>query len=274
MGRFSQLETGGLDEGSESGSSKPRLTPREKRALAGVDEHAPQYDSQYYLSQAEKLLYAGHFDKALRKYSRAAEQSGANVDCWIGQILCLSLLGRSTEAQNWARRALELFPEDTRLISLQGLAYAQSGTVQRGLACSDFALSKGSADPLCFLVRGMILELAENTNSKPVLDKAIELRPPHDFRVPLLLGMFLMNSRRQSKALEYLEMATREAPSNDLCWERLGEAYGRLGMGSRAAEAFRQALQINPANQPASHGLAAVTNSSVVTRLMRRIFGR
>jgi tetratricopeptide (TPR) repeat protein len=178
------------------------------------------------------------------------------------------------EAQNWSRRALEIFPEDARLISLQGLAYAMAGTVQRGLACSDFALSRQGNDPLTWMVRGLILELAENPNSAPCLHKALEVRSPHDWRIALLIGMILMNLNRQGKALEYLEIATKEAPGNDLCWERLGEACGRLGLGSRAAEAYRTALQINPSNQKASQGLASVTNSSVIVRLMRRLFRR
>jgi tetratricopeptide (TPR) repeat protein len=203
MGRFSQLETGGLDEGADSGGAKPALTIREKRALANSEESAPSYDAAYYQAEAEKLLYSGQFEKALRKYSRAAQQSKSTVDCWIGQILCLCLLNQTREAQNWSRRALELFPEDPRLISLQGMAYAMAGSVQRALACSDFALSKGQPDSLCFLIRAMILELAENSNSRAVFDKAMELRQANDYKVPLLIGLFLMNHRRPSKAIDY-----------------------------------------------------------------------
>jgi tetratricopeptide (TPR) repeat protein len=274
MGRFSQLETGGLDGSAEPADADSGLSLREKRARESEDASAPLYDAAYYLAEADRLLYSGQFDKALRKFSLAAQQSQIAVEAWVGQVLCHCLLGRTTEAQNWSRRALELFPEDARLISLQGLAYAVGGTVQRGLACSDFALSKTGTDSLTFLVRGMILELAENPNSRACFDKAIELRTGNDWRIPLLIGMILMNVRRHGKALEFLEMAARESPGNDLAWERLGEVCGRLGMGARAAEAYRTALQINPSNQAAGHGMAAITNSSMIARLMRRLFKR
>lgn len=279
MGRFSKLETHAPQTPAPQPGGRPvvpegfgtRRTPKpDPAAQAG-----PDYDARHYLSEADRHFYRGEYEKALRMYSRAIQSDRTAVDGWLGQVRCLLEMKQAKEAMVWVRRALELYAEDPRLISLQGLAYAQNGMVDRGLSCSDYALGRAGvnvSDPLVWIARGAILSLGDSRNADICFGKAMEMRARDDWRTPMTLGLLLLSQKKWARAVEFLEAAVHVEKCNDYLWERLGYARERLGLGQAAHEAYEAALHLNGANRAAQDGLARLRQSSVWGRLMRRLF--
>jgi tetratricopeptide (TPR) repeat protein len=193
MSRFSKLETG---DGIAPKSDAPAIGQRRggDRAARNAAQQTDDvvYDHAYYQAEGDRLFALGSFEQALRVYSRAIQSEAAQVNPWVGQVLCLLMMGQAKEAMVWVKRALELFPEEARVIALQGSTYAHQGMVQRGIGCSDAALAKNGSDPLVWVLRGEVLSMAENSNAQFCFEKALEMRPSSDAS-----GRWLLSISRQ-----------------------------------------------------------------------------
>lgn len=274
MGRFSKLETGAAAQPqapTEGTHEFPRVRKkREDSAPAG-----PDYDQGHYQSEADKLYFEGEYQKALRLYSRGMTVDQSSIDPWIGQVLCLVELKQNREATMWVLRALELFPEEPRLISVQGLTYALTGTTKRALACSDYAMTKQSSDPaFVWAIRGQILSLADNANANFCYDKAMEVRQKDDWRTPMRIGLWLLNEKKWSRAAEFLDEAVQLNQRNAFLWKKLGYARERLGLTQPALECYNAALHLNADDREADHALARLAGTSLPERLWRRLFSK
>ncbi|MCX7017439.1 MAG: hypothetical protein NTY46_00285 [Candidatus Sumerlaeota bacterium] len=169
--------------------------------------------------------------------------------------------------------AAELFPEEARIISLQGAVYASQGMTQRALGCSDYALSLGGFEPLIWVLRGIILSLADNSNAAACFSKAMEIRSADDWLTPMRIGLHLLREKKWQSSAEHLHAAAEISKSNDYLWERLGYANEALSLTNSAVEAYRAALQINSTNARAEAGLRRLCNTPFFTRIFRRILG-
>ena len=273
MSRFSKLETGAT---AVPKSDAPAIGQRRDRAARNAAQPTDEmvYDHAYYQAEGDRLFALGSFEQALRVYSRAIQSEAAQVTPWLGQVLCLLMMGQAKEAMVWVKRALELFPEEARVIALQGSTYAHQGMVQRGIGCSDVALQKSSTDPLVWVLRGEVLSMAENRNAQFCFVKAMEMRAAGEARIPMLIGQLLFKQRKWALAAEYLTTAVGESPRNETAWVALGQAREKLGADEAAFTAFETALQLNPQNQAAETGKSRLSHTPLLLRLARRLFGR
>lgn len=274
MGRFSKLETGTpasphADE-SSVGEAKARVTRKRSEESAGPPA---DYDQGHYLSEADKYYFTGEYQKALRQYSRAMQVDQSAIDPWIGQVLCLIELKQYREAMMWALRGLELFPEEPRLIAVQGLTYALNGTIKRGLACSDYAISRpGASSGFVWALRGHVLSLADSANSTFCFDKAMEVRQKDDWRTPMRIGLLLLQEKKWSRAAEFLQVATESNPRNGFLWKQLGLANEKMGLVQPALEAYQAALHLNANDRDADAAIRGLTSTGLPTRVWRRLF--
>ena len=282
MGRFSKLETEGkkgqepADVQDDGPLGLPKVKTRPKLATGGgTPAESADYDQGHYLSEGDKYYYDGEYQKALRYFSRAMQVDQSSVEAWIGQVKCLVVLKQYKEASIWVLRGLELFPEDPRLVSLQGLTYALNGTIKRAIGCSDYAMSRPTpATAFIWAVRGHILSLADNQNAAFCFDKAMEVRDKEDWRTPLEIGLLLLHERKWSRAVSFLQIAAQANQKNRFLWKKLGYANERLGLGQAAHEAYTAALHLNAGDREAEHALRNLTTTSLPIRLWRRLTGR
>jgi len=280
MGRFSKLETGssGKPDSSPSNSESPVGLPRVKSRpdLPVSQGQTPaDYDQGHYLAEGDTLFYQGEYQKALRYFSRAMQVDQSSVESWIGQVKCLIEMKQYKEASIWVLRGLELFPEDPRLVSLQGLTYALNGTVKRAIGCSDYAISRPvPATAYVWAVRGHILSIADNQNAAFCFDKAMEVRAKEDWRTPMEIGLLLLAERKWSRAVEFLQCAVQANQKNRFLWKKLGYASERLGLNTAAHEAYTAALHLDAGDREAAHALRNLTSTSLPVRLWRRLTNR
>ncbi len=138
MDRFSQLEFG--DAVPEGGKS-----PGE-----------PVRDAGYFYKEATKYWLAGDYEVALRNYSRVLERNNTVFEAWAGQVLMLIELYEYREADMWADKALELFPEHPELLALKAVASARDAKRQQATAYSDNSVGKESLTSRVWLARAEI----------------------------------------------------------------------------------------------------------------------
>jgi superkiller protein 3 len=273
MGRFSKLETGAgaaPDKDPDEGPFGLRTRVRGKAAessTASID-----YDQGHYQSEGDRFFYAGDYQKAMRAYSRAMQVDHSAIDPWVGQVLSLVRLKQYREAAMWALRATELFPEDARLSSLQGLTLALTGARQRAIACSDFAMARpNGGTAFTWAVRGQILAHSENPNAAFCFEKVLETRDPGDWQIMALVGDFLISEKKWARAIEFLKPAVEANPGNAWLWKRLGYANEQLAFTQTAMAAYRSAQEINPNDREASESIRRLATTSLPTRLWRRL---
>ena len=258
MGRFSRLERG--------------EKPEEKLDQELLEKATERYDQPYFIEQADDLYFTGQYEKALRFYSRALKLDNSQKYPWVGQILCLLEMNQTKEAELWANRGLDIFPEDTSLISLQAVSYAHRGMVKRALGSSDYALQKGATE-FTWIARGEVLLLAHNKNSRFCFDKALEMAAADDWKTPIRIGMIYRRHKVYSRAITMFENATQINVKNYYLWYLLGQCYQKVGFNRKAIEAFEKAVEFGPEFRTAEDALVKAAHRSLFRRLFSRLFG-
>lgn len=273
MGRFSKLETHAGEEPEKDPDEGPfGLRNRVRPKPTADDAPGTDYDQGHYQAEGDRHFYLGDYKMAMRAYSRAMKVDHSAIDPWVGQVLSLVRMKQYREAAMWALRAVELFPEDARLASLQGLTLALTGARQRAISCSDYAMSRPNGGcAFCWAVRGQILSHAENPNATFCFDKVKELRAGNDWQILAQVGEFLLTEKKWARALEFLKAAIEINPANPWLWKRLGVANEQLAFTQPALDAYNTALEMNPNDREAQDCIQRLTTVPLHTRLWRRL---
>ncbi|MGD2175485.1 MAG: hypothetical protein PVJ27_08785, partial [Candidatus Brocadiaceae bacterium] len=147
---------------------------RENRPDEGArsETGTPARDAAYFRAAGDAEFRLGLYESALRAYSRALEQDGTVFVCWLGQVRSLLALGEYEEADLWADKALELFPEHPDLLSAKALAAVRRGLVPRAMAYSDNALSREGVSPFVWLCRGEVLTVRGSSMAEHCFEQA------------------------------------------------------------------------------------------------------
>lgn len=265
MGRFSKLER-------ETQDALAREKAREKKKVEAPEpSEFDEYDAPYYIKEADDAFFTGRFRNALQLYSRAISIDNSLHYPWIGQIYCLINLKQLKEADLWASRALELFPEDSVVLSLRASLYASRGMYKRALNTSDYAISRKGASAHSYLSRGYVLLEADNKNTHFCFTKALELAKPGDWKIPMHIGMIYFRKKMYARALEFFQTACGNNIKNYYLWHHLGYCYEKLGLGQKALKAYEHSINHNPDFKPARKGYERVCHSSFLGRLFRRL---
>jgi tetratricopeptide (TPR) repeat protein len=254
MRRFSRLEFG--DKGDE-GAGKPACNGEEIR------------DAEYFHEQAMRYRLAGDFEVALRNYSRALEQNHTFYPGWLGQILMLIELNELKEADVWADKALEMFPEHPELLAVKAMAYARDGRPEKATAYSDNSITKENVTSLVWLARAEVLLNRKSNIAQNCISKALSAAGEDMAMVQLQAGRLLNRKGDCAGALQYLRAVVDELPKSALAWYELGLAQARLGR-PEAGMSFEQAIKLHPNWQPAEDAMSKFENRG----FFLKFFGR
>lgn len=254
MNRFSSLEFDDTDRSSK----------RENRS------GEPIRDAAYFYRQAELSWLNGDWELALRNYSRALEQNRAMFEAWSGQVMMLIELGEYPEAQVWADKALEMFPEHPELLAEKAIACARDEKPEKAMAYSDNAVSKEKLTWRVWLRRAEVLMRRRSRLAEDCVSKARALASGSTNLVNLEAGRVLSGGGRYSAAIEYLDRAVRDFPKSALAWYELGRCQSQLGF-SEARASLEQALYLRPDWDCALREMKKAGGRG--RRLWRRVFG-
>jgi len=255
MGRFDKLELKSTEAGAEQ-----------------VQQHRTARNDPAWKEQAVEERRSGHYENALRMYSRALEDDKSQVDCWLGQVQMLVMLDEAVEADLWSRKALELFPGNGDLMAGRAQAMRRTGDTPQAMGLSDGSLKGAGQSAYRWMVRGELMAATKRDTDRHCFDKAVQI--DHDWLVPLEIAGIYMELGFPSRALERIRAAVEQAPDRSHPWYVQGQVEQALGLNAAATRSWQHCLDICPGHLDAERGLIELqTGGWSVRGLWRRVFG-
>ena len=156
-----------------------------------------------------------------------------------------------------ATRALKTAPNDVQVLTLEGLAWKESGQERKALAVFHRVLEL-SPDYLAALEAAAQLEYAAGSDRAiPLLDRLLKLRPSEPTARAMRAVMAWKHHDCVTAVLNF-EQSRPVIASEPEALEEFGGCLVRLEKLESAAEVFRQLVTKNPASRRARYSLASV----------------
>src|SRR3954452_15381724 len=201
--RFHKLE---LEDAQQDQPPKlgPASAPQQQQQHAAGTWQALQGEEQlrdetHWMRMADRQRRTGHYEDALRYYSRAVELNRATVAGWVGQVQMLIALGEYPEAELWARKALELFRSHAELTAARAQAMCRRGDLKSAQPACDAALAQPGLSAYPWVVRGEVMLARRESAEQHCFDKAVQLA--NDWLVLIEIALVYQLYKRHAKAL-------------------------------------------------------------------------
>lgn len=227
-------------------------------------------DAGFCLEEGRNAFADADFQLALRWFGRVLEYDAQCIPAWLGQVQSLIEAGNFKEANVWADKALERFPEAPGLLAAKAVALARMGRVNDAMPFSDAATERGLNDPYVWLARGDVLLAARRREVQDCFNRATQLAPG-DWWIHWMMGRVYLFWQRVAPALKSGRDAAALAPERFVVWLLCGQCQAQLGLRTAAEQAFHQTLALRPDCQPANTGLQALQNGSPLGRAWSRV---
>jgi len=254
IARFDKLE---LPEDD----SRPRTGPVAPAAAAA------EKDAAHWLRLADEQRRAGSHESALRFYSRSLEVDRTAVTGWLGQVQMLVQLGEYPQAETWAKKALEVFPQHAEILAAAAQARCRMGALPGALEHSDGSLARPGESAYRWLVRGEILLAQKARGDDHCFDKACAI--DRDWLVPLEAATACLFHDAPAKALVRAQQSVERGAAAARPWYVQGICQRRLGMEAQAKASFQRVLELSP-----KHIEARARLSESGGGWLGRLFGR
>ena len=226
-----------------------------------------------WLRKADDQRRRGHYDNALRYYSRALELDKSIVAGWLGQIQMLVLLEEYDEAELWARKSLEIFKGQGDLMAARAQALGRVGDVRQAVELSDASLRQEGQSAFRWAVRGELMIAGRDDLDRHCFDKAVQLNG--DWLVPMEIALVYLARKVPSKALVRARDAVDRSPDQFYAWYVQGLAEQALDMAPQAVRSYERCLQLCPNHIEAGRRLTELAvRGSWLGRGLRRLLGR
>jgi tetratricopeptide (TPR) repeat protein len=131
--------------------------------------------------------------------------------------------------------------------------------IANGVVSVQWYPGTGDAVTMVFDHACKLLGQGDHASADPLLRMLLG-RMPDDPRFLYNLGMSLSDRGEMEEAIQMLERLVENEPGSSNGWTALGVAYARNGQHDKVEDAFRRALEIDPANPHALRNLGALMN--------------
>lgn len=255
--RFNRLE---IDQG---------LHPEAAAVAATNSQRLDERDAGYWMTSADAERRDGHYDNALRLYSRALELDRSLVAGWVGQIQMLILLQEYPEAELWGRKALELFRNHPGLLAGRAQAFCRTGDLKQAQALCDASLAQQGQTAYCWVVRGELMLCRRDPVDQYCFDKAVQI--DSDWLLNLEIAAVYLQYKLPAKALSHCRTAVEKAPGHPHCWYMQGTVELTMSLTRPAERSFTRCLELKPNHVDAKRALDELRKGrGFFSRLFRR----
>ena len=159
------------------------------------------------------------------------------------------------------QQALKQTPQNPKLWTLQGLAFAGKGDTKAALVAYENAL-KFSPDYLPALEGAAQIEYnADNQNAVPLLKRLLRLRPD-DPTTHAMLAVLAYKKRDCSQAIEHFASVGSLIDSEPALRDEYADCLLQIKQQDKAIPLYQHALELNPADQDIRYRLAVVQLSA------------
>lgn len=233
----------------------------------------PRRDESHWLQVADRSRREGHYENALRHFSRALELDKSLVVAWVGQVQMLVHLGEYPQAELWSRKALELFPAHGDLMASQAQAMCRMGDMKQAHSLCDGGLRQRGESAYRWQVRGEIMVAGKQEMDQHCFDKAQQTS--NDWLVPLETTLIYLHYRMASRAMGRIRVALERAPEAFYAWYTQGVCQQILGFDGPARSSFQRCLELCPRHADALGRLNELGRSRwSPVGVVRRVMGR
>jgi tetratricopeptide (TPR) repeat protein len=257
MSRFGQLEFDG------------------QRGDTSTRNHPPLADAARYLAEATTAFGRAEFEASLRAFGRVLEFDPRSIPAWTGQVQCLVELGHFQEANVWADKALERFPESADLLAAKAVALARLGRASEAMPFSDAAVGQPGETAYVWLSRGDVLIAVGQRQVDHCFERALQLSGT-DWMSRWMAGRIRAFWGHFAAALKLAREAAELAPDRFVTWLLAGECQAALGLNEAALRSLHQALALEPDCRAAQRALAETRGEGWTSRFAKnvgRLFG-
>lgn len=229
----------------------------ESQPLESAGRGRRMTDVERCIGEADAAFARGEFESALRWYGRVLEFEALNEGSWAGQVRSLLELGQYKEANVWADKALERFPDSPLILSAKAVALGRMGRAAEAMPFSDAALEKPGEQAWIWLARGDVLLAAGQRQVDACFDRAMRLAPG-DWLTRWLAARIRNFWKQFAMALAHARDAAALAPERVMVWVTMAECQAALGLMEAARQSIGQALVLVPDHPPASEVLRGI----------------
>ena len=208
-----------------------------------------------YLGIAEIYMDGDDYERAEPVFRRAARLEPRNFDAQYGHGLALQMLGRFVEAIRAYQRALAIAPDDPLANRNIATSFLQINDSASALDYARRAVELAPDDGSARVNLGAILE-QEGDDAGAIEEYIVAIELVEDDVAPVMMNLIncLAREKRYQEAANTAENLIRIEPSAN-AWERLGWARFRLQDYDGSTEAYRSAIDSDPAHWPSLNGL-------------------
>jgi adenylate cyclase len=174
----------------------------------------------------------------------------AFVQLWdITLGIACSMRENLATAENEARTAIELDPDDAMTLALLSWISFYHGDLTAALERADRAIAANHNDGAAHMAKGNALVHAERPmEAREPLRMVLRLNPRDTFGsvASMNLGICDYFERNYELAVDIAERTVRAHPSVPFTYRWLAASLGQLGRTDEALEALRQAMRVSP----------------------------
>ncbi|MBD3265647.1 tetratricopeptide repeat protein [bacterium] len=177
--------------------------------------------------------------------------------------LALNRMGRYQEAINYLTEALNRDPEYEEALCEMGIASQMTGylTAAREYFVKTLKIDRDNPRPYAQLAR-MAYDREDGAKTAEFLKRAKSIATPCP-EVSLVEGYIFHHTGKQEKAIKAFEECLRQTPDHFEALKWLARSYFEMGDHTAAAEKYKAASALNPADQECVQFLQSEATSSV-----------
>lgn len=179
-------------------------------------------------------------------FAHAAEVTQGNYVAYHAVGSALSDRGDFNRAAEFFKKALEIRPDDPKILTGLGAARVDQGSVREGIDLYRRALRTTPDDPRTLNNLGVALaRVGERAEALTHLTRAVELNGAY-VGARINLASELVSAGRAAEAMPHLRAALQIQPRNAMALYQLGRAFAATRQLDAAIDAYRQSLAIRP----------------------------
>ena len=228
----------------------------------------PRGEAYFHFSKARLLDDAGKAAQAIDEYKKALELDPNNSLIYSEMAESYLKNNRVREAVDTATQAIKADPnnlEAHRLLSsiyiqLIGRATAQQPpnpeTINSAIREFEEIVRIDPAERQGFLMLGRLYQIkGDRTKATEIYQTYLGIEPSSEEGVTALAKLH-MDAGNDREAVSLLEDFLKQRPDSGSSWQALGDAYSELQQFNKAADAYRNASELNPGEAELKKALA------------------
>lgn len=223
-------------------------TPSGTNNLADEEYGAPIPTAQSIFAEAELSFFQGHYEVALRDYSRATGEDRTYLYAWIRQIQCQIAMGEVARAKVWAEKVKGVFPKSAQALSTYGYVLCAGGAVEEGYNSCLAAMRMNAThnNPEILLDYAYCLIKAEKLQEATTTIEALQSLVGDNSLWKQRIGQMLLDSGQVNSAYDVLNMLAKKGKTSPWNLYLLAECHYRLGKKGVARRLLKRCLAMEP----------------------------